>query len=152
MNLIEQPNRWSCGAASLAMLLDLPLSGIVARIGHDGSEILFPEMEEPRCRRGFVLDELQTVCFSLGKSLVPFEAFPLLEGTRPIYSESWAEERILRIMQFGPGLIEGMYSFGRHHICAWDGYEVFDPTGPRRYRLTDRNADKIHITHFWRLL
>lgn len=150
MKLIEQPNRWTCQVTALAMLLDAPLAVILAEIGHDGSRIIDSTLPEPKCRRSFVMAELQDVCYFRGYSLVPFEADPILSELEHIYDEDIREARIKHVMDGRKGLIEGAYSLDNPHMTAWDGREVFDPAGPRRYKFPD--PEGISILCFWLLV
>lgn len=73
MNLLRQPNRWTCLPTAFAMALDLSVDEMLQHIGHDGSAILWPDLPEPRCRRGFHTQECIRVALLLGKSVTPIE-------------------------------------------------------------------------------
>ena len=49
MRLLRKPERWMCLPASFAMVLDLPLGDIFREIGHDGSQVVWPDLLEPAC-------------------------------------------------------------------------------------------------------
>ena len=72
MKIQKQPNRWSCLPTSFAMILDVDVNELIRKIGHDGSEILWPNLEEPYCRRAFHIEEIAMVCYGLGYYLVWF--------------------------------------------------------------------------------
>lgn len=150
MTLVAQPNRWSCGLASLAMVLNEPIGKLVQEIGHDGSAIILPDLPEPFCRRSFVIEEFQDVCFKRGLILAPFD-FPIIEEGIPVYSPERAEERLFAALKGRRGLIEGMYALDRPHIVAWDGFRVADPTNLSVYSFDDVEVDKITVTCFWML-
>src|SRR4051812_22249881 len=93
------------------MVLDLPLETIVKILGHDGSEKYWPEYPEPRCRRGFHIQEMIDLCFSLGKSVTPFQAYPTSvseSGSSPrIPKTFWpAFTRMGKVLQY-EGVLEG---------------------------------------------
>lgn len=153
MQLLEQPNRWSCTITSLAMLLDKPLRTLTLLLGHDGSEIILPNNPEPSCRRSFIMNELQDLANHYGKVLVPYDADPIAESLQTkyhLYHSEYAELRIDELMKGHPGLIEGAYALNKPHMVAWDGYKVYDPSGPKSYSF-DSNLQKINILCFWRL-
>src|SRR5260221_108718 len=76
MNLQKQPNRWSCLPTAFAMVLDISVKEVITEIGHDGSEIVYPNLEEPKCRRAFHIQELIDFAISIGVSVVPIEPLP----------------------------------------------------------------------------
>ena len=82
MRLLRKPERWMCLPASFAMVLDLPLAAIFEEIGHDGSQIMRPDLPEPTCRRGFHPQELIHVCLSHGHAATRVELFPVLRRRR----------------------------------------------------------------------
>jgi hypothetical protein len=131
------------------MLLDKPYQRLIEDLGHDGSEILFPSMKEPMCRRGFNITELQHLCWKRGRGLAPFDLDPMTE-TFHIYPQEELDTRMFDLINRRPGLLEGCYSLDRPHIVAWDGESVYDPTGPRKYTFSDSNA--ITVRTFWLLL
>ena len=78
MRLLRKPERWMCLPASFAMVLGLPLSVIFDEIGHDGSQIVKPELPEPMCRRGFHPQELIHLCLNHGHAATRVELYPVL--------------------------------------------------------------------------
>jgi hypothetical protein len=53
MILQKSPNKWSCLPTAVAMAIGVPVESLIRDIGHDGSQIIFPELKDPFCRRGF---------------------------------------------------------------------------------------------------
>ena len=76
MQLIRQPNKWSCSACAFAMALNLTLEEFINQIGHDGSEIWFPELFEPLCRKGFPFPECIQICLLNGLNVTPVDFKP----------------------------------------------------------------------------
>lgn len=154
MNLIKQPNRWSCGLASLAMLFDSSVEEIVNLLGHDGSEIKWADYKEPFCRRAFHTQEFQDISNHFGFILSEIVGVPMLcamnpEDAIPMWELEHCERRLMDYMNGNQGLIIGQYSLDKFHMCAWDGYEVLDPMEPRRYSLDSRDQQVITIGSFW---
>ena len=56
-------NNHDCFLASAAMVMDVPLSELKERIGHNGNEVVFPSIEEPYCFRGFHNQEIIDLAF-----------------------------------------------------------------------------------------
>ena len=78
MRLLRKPERWMCLPASFAMALDVPLEDIFKEIGHDGSNVAWPHLPEPVCRRGFHPQELVHVCLNRGYAATLVELCPVL--------------------------------------------------------------------------
>lgn len=139
MELIKQPNRWSCMPTSLAMVLGTDVDSIIKAIGHDGSMIVDPTLPEPQCRQGFHIDELVYVALRYHAiCLVQFSAVPGFSDGKPYLGLSYAGERMRN-----PGLL---WVDGRRHghMVAWDGQKVYDPTGP-----AIRDVSDFRIGAFW---
>ena len=81
MELQQRPEPWMCMPLAFAMALDMPVADLLAAIGHDGSEIVFPSLPEPLCRRCFHVQELIQVALSRGLAVTPVELFPVLQPT-----------------------------------------------------------------------
>lgn len=128
-----------CGPTALAMLLDRPLSEILDRLGHDGSEIWWPGLDEPRNRRGFMFDEFIDVADSYGQMLCPIVSEPAqwngsdLDSVKILKSFPFGrdtESRIQYYMSKFDGLIIGNYAMHKGHMAAWDSKnrKVYDPS------------------------
>lgn len=75
---MKQPNRWSCLPTAFAIAMDIPIQRMFDLIGHDGSEIVWPELPEPLRRRAFHITECIATAYRLGYSVTEFEIKPLL--------------------------------------------------------------------------
>ena len=100
-----KPNKWSCAVTAFAMALHVPVQELIQEIGHDGSEIVFPELEEPMRRRGFHSQELIYAAWKRGFTVTPIELMPVIapdawyigtvvrvrgSSNTPTAAESWA--------------------------------------------------------------
>lgn len=151
MNLIKQPNGWSCSLTALAMLLNRSPRSLILLLGHDGSQIVAAQLKEPRNRRGFLINDLQDVAQFYGYCLVPHDADPTIEDIS-VYQQEYADLRLNEAMAKKPGLIEGAYGLDQPHMCAWDGEKVYDPKEPRCYNLNDHSVERISVLCFWELV
>lgn len=79
MYLQTQPNKWSCLPTALANALRDDVRIYWDYLGHDGSEIVWPELPEPQCRRGFHIQEMVDLAYKLGRLLVPIEMESLVQ-------------------------------------------------------------------------
>lgn len=145
----KQPNRWSCMPTAFSIVTGIPLPRIIAEVGHDGSAIIFPELSEPRCRRGFHPQELVSAILKLGYAATEIEAHPRLgrygdtEGI-DVYPDP--EARMLEHLYNHSGVIGGIGRGSVPHAAAWDGNRVYDPTTCLSSILTDTF---ITVTNFW---
>ncbi len=126
----QSPNRWSCMPTSLAMVLRVPVSDVIAGIGHDGSEIVFPLKNEPECRRGFHTQELVRYCMVRDYWAMTFEAWPTIATTRgqaeinwedviPVYTSALAKAQVREAIEAHfDSIFCGITRTGRRHAIA----------------------------------
>lgn len=133
MLIVEQPNIWSCLPAAFATATGIPLETLLEKIGHDGSEIMFPDLKDPLRRRAFHTQELVRVLFDLGWIVATFEFESLaIIDEQHIYTVKYPNKEILikKILFNSFGVICAIVkSTGKHHAVAWDGKQCYDPTG-----------------------
>lgn len=132
-NLQLKPNRWSCSVTSWAMALHVPVSELIEKIGHDGGDIIFPSLDEPRCRRGFHPQELVLAAWDYGFACTPIELFPALktaDGGHEFHllseADCWAP--FSNRIKANFGVLEGQCRRCQHSVHFRSGY-IFDPDG-----------------------
>lgn len=127
MDLRLQPNKWSCLPAALAMVLDVPVKDVIQGLGHDGSEIIWPELPEPLKRRGFHYQELAAYCIKNRRYLLYFDLAPTQAPNERVtpYVVHGMNETIGQLMARYSGILIGR----ANHAVAWDGYGILDPVG-----------------------
>ncbi len=134
MRLLRKPERWMCLPASFAMALDVPLEAIFKEIGHDGSNIAWPYLPEPVCRRGFHPQELVHVCLNRGYAATLVELCPVLralpEGPESAihYPANGNWTRFTQIINHSRGVLAGNGSRCGHAV-AYEYGHIFDPDG-----------------------
>ena len=131
MNLVKNPNNWSCLLASVAMVLDKSIEELVGAVGHDGSDIVFPHLPEPGKRRGFHIQEFISVILKSGFAMTPIEVLPYStpDGKHefPVDFPNH-EERFWNLMYNSVGILTGLRTRWRHAV-AWNGKRIYDPLG-----------------------
>lgn len=136
MRLVRQPDKYSCAAASLAMLADVSFEEVIKALGYDGT------MNLNNMALGFPIPEIiDTALDSFGIALVSFELAPAISEYKrdegiPLYNDDYVNQRIDALLPGRPGLITGFYSIDKYHMVAWDGEQIYDPHG-RVYPLHD---------------
>ena len=133
MNHQRKPNAWSCAITALAMTLDIPVEDVVAEAGHDGGEIIFPLLEEPKCRKGFHLQELIMIAWRHGYAMTPIELFPLIlatdhSKTHKVWDQTEAtyRARFMAGVNLYPGILEGRNKRCHHAVYNHRG-QIYDP-------------------------
>jgi hypothetical protein len=141
MKLLQQEDRWSCLPTSLAMVLDLTIIQVLTAIGHDGSEIIYPDKDEPFKRRGFHLQEIVDAAYLLEHAIVTIEGHPILVSMDydeyPIFNQEQITNRLGSYLFSSIGILTGRGKNGNYHAVAWNGKEIYDPTGPEVYSIND---------------
>lgn len=131
MQLQRQPNAYSCLVTSFAMCLDIPVQTLMAEVGHDGTEVIFPSLASPFANRGFHVQEMIDACMARGYAVTPIEPMPSLQSKGliwPLPSED-ADERFASHLFGHTGVLVGQGITSRMHAVAWDGKSIFDPAG-----------------------
>jgi len=81
MRLLKQPNRWSCLPTAIAMLINKSVDDVIRAVGHDGSEIIWPELPEPNNRRSFHPQEMYPLIIENGYLVTVFDKTPFLANS-----------------------------------------------------------------------
>jgi hypothetical protein len=138
------------------MVLDLPLAAIFGEIGHDGGEIVYPELADPMCRRGFHPQELIDVCLTHRRAATLVELMPVLANTpgsagRQVLSDNFAWQRFMRTIELTRGVIEGVTTRCGHAV-AYEYGHIFDPAG-REYDYSRDDCERrgFFTQHLWRI-
>ena len=146
-----------CMPVAFAMALDMPVADLLAAIGHDGSEIVFPALPEPLCRRCFHVQELIQVALARGLAVTPVELFPVLQATEVgphrttvLYPDNnW--RRFGDTIQTSRGVIDGTGARYRHAV-AYDHGRIFDPKGSvYDYSRLACEAHQFYTRCAWRI-
>ncbi len=173
MRLLTQPNHWTCLPTSAAMLLNMSLDGVFEYLGHDGSDIVWPDLPEPLCRRAFHIQEIIEMALAFDCTLTPIEQNPMFANspelafeTLGVAIDNHAKNSVLKeyyeqikarlhpvkrlremrdYLSAYDGLLIGLGSRGRPHAAAWNSKEftVYDPCGERLL------ISSFTVTTFW---
>lgn len=116
------------------MVLEVTVEKLIEVVGHDGSEVLWPDQPEPLCRKGHHIEEMQYVAYQFGYSLVPFVAkFEYNPGAvedMPFAQYDFSG-RFQTVLNVYSGILLGNYPRGNAHAVAWNATErcIYDPDG-----------------------
>ena len=145
MELIRNRNSWSCIISAAAMVLDKHPDVIEECIGHDGSEIIFPEMRDPARRRGFHVQEIIDCAHVYGYAVTPIEALPISTPDMVhMYEVKFRKARFKCYLRSNIGIVTGRTRLWGHAV-AWDRQRAFDPrTGPMAL-----DECRMEIDTFW---
>lgn len=142
MELLLQPNGWSCTPTAFAMVCNTEPREIIEYVGHDGSEVLFPEVDPPKCYRGFHIQEMLDYCIENMFHPVIIQALPVNmprgadeDSAIIVEFSKWDDpaERIGHYLSCMRGVILGQTMDEKDHAVAWCPTErlVFDPRGQK---------------------
>ena len=134
----KSPNGWSCLPTAFAIVLGVPVKNIIDFLNHDGSEVLWPNLPEPRCRRSFHVQEVINYC--LANNYAVTESHRML-GLRPIGTndvKTFENPRYLDHMKYYNGVFTNEI-----HAFATLGGAVIDPASGSRF------TGQIAIHHYF---
>ena len=138
-------NNWSCLPKAFALALEVDFANLIRKVGHDGSEIVRPELPEPYCRRSFHIQEMIDYTTWLGYSVTPIEAFPrsvVDDIVLPLPGDH--VKRMVDYLSRYSGVLTGQgVPSGRHHAVAWKNGRVLDPAG------VANDLNDFAINTFW---
>ena len=137
------------------MALNISVLDAVEFVGHDGSDVVFPELAEPMCRRGFHQQEMIELALHLGVSPVPFQVLPSLRSECGQFSHAMYPHVTLRFEMFheiigsSKGVLEGACR-KCHHAVAYEYGRIFDPDGREfNYSLKNCEAQGFYGKQLW---
>lgn len=130
MNLLLQPNSWSCLPTAFAMCIDRTPKDIFDWLEHDGSKIIWPELPDPECRQGFTIEEC--IHYAIADLIYPivFWSDIMYAPERGGFQPFNPMEKIAYYMQLKNGIV--LCQGDKHgHAVAWNRSEqmVYDPKG-----------------------
>jgi hypothetical protein len=131
MRVLTQPSRWSCLPTAFATAIGISAEEFINRIGHDGSEIVWPELPEPRCRRGFHTQECIRAAWTAGYSVTPVEYSPRLAPGDVPSIEIDNIGFFKACLQVTTGVITGVVGHNgsaKGHAMAYEQGIIVDPT------------------------
>ena len=126
------------------MVLDRPYNELIKVLGHDGSDILWPDLQDPYRRRAFIEPEIQFLFWRYDMVLVDFV---------PNVAYKPAASSIFKYFKFNidvmlenyDGILLGEFKLGKKHAVAWNHEEgvIYDPTSCTKQSICDFN-----VSHF----
>lgn len=142
-----KPPAWSCLLQAWCQVIQWPYWAVVKAIGHDGSEIWWPEFKEPYCRRGFHPQEIIHLGDRFGFVATTFEPVPMsrsLDG-KPRAIEGMTDS-FMKILALNNGVLVGERDDGHSHALAWVNGEIIDCNigNTRVERLEDFQIQTFH--------
>lgn len=132
MNLVRQPNNWTCNPCAFAMVLGMTLEEMLREVGHDGSRVVNPAHDFPRNLEGFNDFQMHYVAFKKGYGTITFLARPGVdspEGPIDISGNYWSFDEFSEWMMGKQGVIGVQSKRFKNcsHAVAWDGEKILDP-------------------------
>jgi hypothetical protein len=130
-----------CLLYSFAAVLETEPSVLIEELGHDGMEVVWPDLKKPYCYKGFHIQEMIDLCMHRGYSCTEVQAMPtslpppsaymhLMAhniGPHICYSMSKIKPRFKTYLMGNEGVLYGQTGRGMSHAWAWDGEFAHDP-------------------------
>lgn len=140
MKLQKQPTNYTCLITCFAMFLDLTVEELMAKVGHDGSEILFPDVKNQTKYKGHSMDELIDYCLGVGLPIIQIAAQPMikhpyLEIQYPVFQDS--NFRIQKYLELFDGVLCVKLVNGTYHAVVWVDNKIIDPLTLRELTFDD---------------
>ncbi len=131
MELIKQTGP-HCLPCALAMFLGKTFEEMIKELGHDGTEVAWPEAVGFHKYRGYHPQEIIDYFYSMGYSMTIIEAMPAIGTKGSMLQDLWylttkqAEDRMQKYFDQYCGII-----LSDTHAVAWNTYNrrVYDPRG-----------------------
>lgn len=135
----RQPNNWSCLPTAFATATGVLVEDLIEAIGHDGSEIVFPKLPEPLCRRAFHPQECLNGLYSLYESGLVGPKYLFVPWSKEVYCQldevhsyvlKQSDRLFERLLAKHDGVIIGEIN-NKLHAAAWNTKEqmAYDPNG-----------------------
>lgn len=126
-------DKHNCLLYAAAMVLDCSVDELIEEIGHDGMDVVWPQLIPPLCFQGHHIQEIID-CFvarGFGLMLVERECFQApAEDVSPLQTFEHFEERFLHHVEGKEAIMVGRHKQKQcGHAWAWDGERCYDPNG-----------------------
>lgn len=129
---------------AFANLLDSDVQEVFDFIGHDGSEIIWPLLPEPLCRRSFHIQEILVWAHRTHNAhFIGIERIPVL-GVDDDHIIAIDTMDLDDYLSNYSGVLCGTLN-GNRHAATWHGNMIFDSSSGLKY---DLYAMEIEIAHF----
>jgi hypothetical protein len=136
-------NKWSCLPEAFAMAMDMSAEELIQAIGDDGSEIIWPDLPDPYCRRGFHPQQIIPIALTRGFAIVEFQSDVRAYNGRAMQEIKFPSPDIQTLLSQYKGVIVGDFR-GKSHAVYWDGSQIHDPRG-----MSYMFHDSISIRQFY---
>lgn len=118
------------------MVMGIPFSRMIETIGHDGSEILYPQFDSPKCRRGFHPQECNAAAYRLGYNFGFYDATAYTVPEEGLYHTTNLAPTLEMLIHEYTGVLGVTTKKGYGHAVAWDGKDVYDPVLAVRFPIS----------------
>ena len=152
---LQKQSGHHCLIYALAMALDIDANTILEMLGHDGTDIWWPEKTEPLNFRGVHIQECIDVATKMGHGLMPIEFCPMITpdmkvAPKQIWNDTECNVRFQNYLTGNIGVLIGERAtpkgnFG--HAVGWDGENIYDPIG----QIYGLDNEHFYIREFWML-
>ena len=122
---MKQPNKWSCLPCAFAMAFEVSLESVLYILGHDGSEIIFPNKADPYKRKNFHIQEMIDVALHYGLSVTEIQNKPIAQSPSGVYLVPVPSDRMSNYLKNYKGVLTGKRTDVPHAVY-WTGIEIHE--------------------------
>lgn len=132
LSTVLQPNSWSCTLAAFSMVSGTPFETLQDWVGHDGSELVFPDLGDSRGRRSFTAQECMMALFKhkrLTFLTIELDLDCILSPDH-IFTVHCPLETLQEFLTDNDAVLSGQIH-GKQHSLAWcrETKMLLDPSG-----------------------
>jgi len=139
-----QPNGWSCLPTAFAIVLQVEVGLIFDFVQHTGSEVLWPDLESPYCRRSFHIQEMKNYCLHIGYSCTTVTPKLGLAPRGTPNAAIFANQMFDHCTRYYNGVFTGTIPGGLPHALAYRGNKTIDPSTGEPFQ-GEMIFDQFHI-------
>lgn len=146
-----QPTGHSCLPTAFANVIGTNVKQLFEFLGHDGSEIIYPNKTYPWNVRNFHPQELIDVLEKLGWDVITIEGRPTYSPNDPlleteVFTDQQKNERIMYYLEKYDGVLTGFNVTKKRHAVSWNKKEqkIYDPNG-NKYSVILFEIERFYI-------
>lgn len=136
MLLQPQPNSYSCLLTAFASVAGIKVQKFIELVGHDGKELVWPQLLSPQCFRNWHYQELIKACLSIGWAVTPIDRWIETSPGPGIQSYEINHSDYFDSLLVGAkGVVAVKTNKGIGHALIFDQGKFYDPATGKATKL-----------------
>jgi len=113
---------------ALASVMNVAVEDIFDYLGHDGTEIIWPELPKPYCYRSFHIQEMCAYALMGNYAITTFTPMIGIAPRRSCEPHVVVCPHYADYTTYYQSVLTGTSAQGNPHAVAWDGKQMMDPS------------------------